>query len=577
MSTEQELTEADTLLKKSLDAFFADEEARVLVLKGDWGVGKTFFWNEYIQNCIQDNKHPASQKMAYSYVSLFGIDSLSHVKEATFHNAQAIQSIASVKEFLSTEVDKKSLSRSFSLLSNQVLPNTTKVLKKLAPNSGGYQPAVSFLQDKMINRYVVCIDDLERKHQKLSLKEVMGYADVLVNQKNCKVVMIFNEGCLEKEDKKEFEDYREKVVDVELTYNPSYAGNLSHVFNSSSPYHSHLLKVIPAFEIKNIRVLKKIRWAIDCFHLKLNGAHEQVIEDVITHIILFCWSFYNAKDSVPFGFVKKRIHRHTMDSILSDKEKCKSPEEIKYQKLVYSLHLDGAEYDKYIIGLLECGYTSSEDFQSTIKSCSERAGSDSIKGILNSIWDDYTGTFEENKDEVITKIEAMLDGKLEQIRLRDFAESIKMLSGFGSDVDDYIDSYTKKREDYLQKIDLRLGSWGDIHPKLLSIVESVYEANKQQNIDEITLMIITKGAWSPDDVEYLASLTEDDYFNWMNNSPSGLMEKIQRGLLTFSSVNADSEKSITSNVLGALRKIAALSDFNKQRVADIYHINFDKK
>lgn len=51
---------------KALDAFMQSDNS-VLVIKGDWGVGKTFFWNKY----YNENKNNL-KKIAYSYVSLFG-------------------------------------------------------------------------------------------------------------------------------------------------------------------------------------------------------------------------------------------------------------------------------------------------------------------------------------------------------------------------------------------------------------------------------------------------------------------------------------------------------------------------
>ena len=51
-------------LEKSLEAFFSSE-AKVVVIKGDWGVGKTFFWDNYISKRIEsgDLTQPAFFKL----------------------------------------------------------------------------------------------------------------------------------------------------------------------------------------------------------------------------------------------------------------------------------------------------------------------------------------------------------------------------------------------------------------------------------------------------------------------------------------------------------------------------------
>lgn len=67
-------------LESSFDAFFRGE-AKVAVIKGNWGVGKTYFWNNYIDKRINDKN---LSQIAYSYISLFGKTSLADVKKAYF-------------------------------------------------------------------------------------------------------------------------------------------------------------------------------------------------------------------------------------------------------------------------------------------------------------------------------------------------------------------------------------------------------------------------------------------------------------------------------------------------------------
>ena len=58
----------DLLLKKN--------EEVVISISGEWGVGKTFFWN----NLISKTYHTEFKKKKIAYVSLFGIDSLSDIR-----------------------------------------------------------------------------------------------------------------------------------------------------------------------------------------------------------------------------------------------------------------------------------------------------------------------------------------------------------------------------------------------------------------------------------------------------------------------------------------------------------------
>lgn len=67
---------------KTLDSFFAGKD-RVIVIKGEWGVGKTYLWDSYIKNRLEIEKKNLPQ-IAYSYVSLFGKTSLADIRASIF-------------------------------------------------------------------------------------------------------------------------------------------------------------------------------------------------------------------------------------------------------------------------------------------------------------------------------------------------------------------------------------------------------------------------------------------------------------------------------------------------------------
>jgi len=65
--------------------FLREAKPGVLVLRGKWGVGKTYFW----QSCVAAAANESSRKH-YSYVSLFGVSSIQQLQLATFINTDEI-------------------------------------------------------------------------------------------------------------------------------------------------------------------------------------------------------------------------------------------------------------------------------------------------------------------------------------------------------------------------------------------------------------------------------------------------------------------------------------------------------
>ena len=58
-----------------------------------------------------------------------------------------------------------------------------------------------------LNESLVCIDDLERRGSDLSMRDVLGLVSRLVEQKQCKVVLLLND---KEKGLDDYEKYREK-------------------------------------------------------------------------------------------------------------------------------------------------------------------------------------------------------------------------------------------------------------------------------------------------------------------------------------------------------------------------------
>ena len=71
------------LVKSQIDRFLASDTPEVISIKGRWGIGKTFSWNKFLQEAKDINKITLEK---YSYVSLFGINSVDQLKRSVFEN-----------------------------------------------------------------------------------------------------------------------------------------------------------------------------------------------------------------------------------------------------------------------------------------------------------------------------------------------------------------------------------------------------------------------------------------------------------------------------------------------------------
>jgi hypothetical protein len=71
------------LVREEVAKFLARVTPEALCIRGKWGVGKTFAWGKALE-AAQADKRVALK--SYSYVSLFGVNSLDELKFAIFEN-----------------------------------------------------------------------------------------------------------------------------------------------------------------------------------------------------------------------------------------------------------------------------------------------------------------------------------------------------------------------------------------------------------------------------------------------------------------------------------------------------------
>src|SRR5262249_21129001 len=151
-------------------------------ISGHWGVGKTYAWNRFLKDA------QAAKKIAlprYSYVSLFGINSLDEFKYAIFENSVGSGQIGIEPSLETLQSNTTAAAARFGRKSLWFLQQVPLVKNYV----GGLGP-VWFLS---VKQTVICIDDIERRGAGLTVRDVMGLASHLKEQKACKVVLILND------------------------------------------------------------------------------------------------------------------------------------------------------------------------------------------------------------------------------------------------------------------------------------------------------------------------------------------------------------------------------------------------
>ena len=222
-------------LEKKLLKLINNKDSFAIALTGEWGIGKTRFWNNFYEE-----NHTDLGVNKYSYVSLFGIDSIEALK---FEIALSTHETTQKKDYLSglKGIFKKSLD----VID---LPKLEGTGVTLSLGKGLISSAITSL----IGDTLICIDDIERLSKNIDIKDIMGLVNHLSLEKNCKVVVILHE---DKADK-DFREYKEKVFDEVLILDNSLSIIKEIIINNELfPIYENFYQTM---DIKNIRFYERV-------------------------------------------------------------------------------------------------------------------------------------------------------------------------------------------------------------------------------------------------------------------------------------------------------------------------------
>lgn len=162
-----------------------------VIFDGQWGIGKT----KHVKDFIKSNT------LNTCYVSLFGKNSVKDIVEEIYFKLIQEGANGKFKEYLNKTANKlKGVNFSYLGISLSI-----PILADL------YSKMYSELEEK--ESYVLIFDDLERKHDELSLKELLGLFDHLGNINGVKIVLVSFAEMLSAEDKEVLAQYKEKSID----------------------------------------------------------------------------------------------------------------------------------------------------------------------------------------------------------------------------------------------------------------------------------------------------------------------------------------------------------------------------
>ena len=231
--------------------YLTKENNNALLITGEWGVGKTYFFNNILSKEIQKTSTKENENIKYTpiRISLFGVTSINDIEK------RIILEIYPLLKNKGLKIGKGLLNV---ILSSPIIKELTQQIPENILNL--HEDYKSDIINSKTSRLIICFDDLERKSHTFPISGLIGYINNLTENNNLKVIIIGNTNNIEEN----FVEIKEKLIGREI----EYSIKIKEVYNTfkqdfNPPYKTFLEKqkeFICSFfhNYKNIRTLKFI-------------------------------------------------------------------------------------------------------------------------------------------------------------------------------------------------------------------------------------------------------------------------------------------------------------------------------
>ena len=172
-----------------------DKSQRAIMLTAPWGNGKSYYINKSLCPFLKQNK------IGYAVISLYGITNLYDISKSIYFEIRTNNMSLKTEKANLIKIFCKTIIKNIVQVSGYDLAQSDEDLKKL------------YESIDLTNKLVI-LEDLERSS--LSVLDVLGFVNNLVEQDKIKVLIVANENDILKYNEEKENDKKDKSLDEQL-------------------------------------------------------------------------------------------------------------------------------------------------------------------------------------------------------------------------------------------------------------------------------------------------------------------------------------------------------------------------
>jgi len=559
-------------LKKVVADFLKSDKPEVLCIRGKWGTGKTYAWRTWLKEAGMAGNVALK---SYAYCSLFGLNSLPELWTRIFENTIPVERGKSIAD-PSTETFGDFVSTAVSLFDKgldvgaKVARRTTKTAAEAVakfPIMGSIGKVVESASTLLVRKQIVCFDDIERKGGKLDIGDVLGLASHLKDERKCKVVLILNDEKFDDEKAgRKFRTYLEKVVDVSVLFEPTVEECVELGVDASTREGKWVADYTTTLQIKNIRVIQRIKQMTDRLMPVLGGKSEGVLQSAVRTLSVMGWVEF-CEGAPDMTFLEEVIGGSLSAAAGGEREK--TPEQIEWQKRLKQVGFaDYTELDAALLQGIKNGYFQEERTRDFAQLIEYRMRHHEIRQRLSNAWGLFWDALLDNTEEVLENFEAVVKEGVNFLGVGDFDEVVTTLREFGGKerASALIAYIVNKRDPTLASFNPEYGRRGmgvkdpELHNALAAKASSFED-------DRTVQQVIQKGleqGWDALEIRRMNRVSADDFRSLFKQWDYRYRQSVIGLVMTNTRLAPDVKQTFKT----ALQELYAQSPLNKQRLHD---------
>jgi hypothetical protein len=399
----------------------------------------------------------------------------------------------------------------------------------------------------------------------------LGLVSLLKEQRQCKIVLIFNDENMDEKSSEEYRQFREKVIDIEIKYSPIPIEAAKLVFKDNTDLDNRLIDLSSKLGIGNIRILSKIKKLVNLAVPLLDGYEPEILNQVTHTITIAALCYYSHEERIPTYDYLVNIG-HSLFGL--DEENEKPDNEKLWDDLLTAYEFKYTdEFDDLLFKVIESGYIDEESFIKIADTQNDQIKANKSTNSFSAAWELYHNSFDDNEEELVKSLIAALKEHGRHVTPINLNGTIKLLKQLGKnkEASELIDAYIDLNNDIPKKFDLASMAFaGDIDdPDVISKFNETFNNSKEiKSLDDVLEGMVGKDGWGSSDEEVLSSTTPEQFYEFFKKQNTKNLPKYISLCLRFGRFQnaSDQYKAIANNAEIALRRIGNETPLNKIRI-----------